>query len=429
MSFAELDLCQELMQAVQDCGYTEATPVQTQVIPVILSGRDVMAGAQTGTGKTAAFALPILQLLKPHANTSFSPARHPVRALILTPTRELAIQVEDSVKTYGKHLPLRSTVVYGGVDIGTQIPILRSGVEILVATPGRLLDHLHNKTVSLSQVSFLVLDEADRMLDMGFMPDIKRIIATLPVQRQNLMFSATYSDEIRRLAESVLRDPAKVEAEQRNTAAETVEQVVHPVPRERKRSALAKIIRARNLEQVLVFTTTKISANRLVNQLNRDGLSAGVIHGDKTQTERLQALEGFKEGRVGVLVATDVAARGLDIEALPCVVNYELPHNAEDYIHRIGRTGRAGASGLAISLVAEEELRQLADIERLLKRKLPSEVISDDAPRHGRDSERRHEQEARSALFAAAESEPVIRPSRSRRQEIPALFRPPVESS
>jgi ATP-dependent RNA helicase RhlE len=429
MSFAELGLCPELMQAVEECGYTEATPIQSQVIPVILAGRDVMAGAQTGTGKTAAFTLPILQLLKPHANTSFSPARHPVRVLILTPTRELAIQVEDSVKTYGKHLPLRSTVVYGGVDIDTQTPVLRSGVEILVATPGRLLDHLHNKTVSLNQVGFLVLDEADRMLDMGFMPDIKRILASLPAQRQNLMFSATYSDEIRRLAETVLRDPARVEAERRNTAAETVEQIIHPVPRERKRAALVKIIRSRNLSQVLVFTTTKLSANRLVNQLNRDGLAAGVIHGDKTQTERLQALEAFKEGKVGVLVATDVAARGLDIEALPCVVNYEMPHGAEDYVHRIGRTGRAGASGLAISLVAEEELRQLAEIERLLKRKLPSEVITDDAPRRARESERRHEQEVRTALFAAAESEPVVRPARRDRQEIPALFRPPTRSS
>jgi ATP-dependent RNA helicase RhlE len=421
MSFQDLNLSPELLQAVAECGYTEPTPIQQQVIPVILAGKDVLAGAQTGTGKTAAFVLPILQLLKPHANTSFSPARHRVRALILAPTRELAIQVEENVKLYGRYLALRSTVVYGGVDIDTQAPALRSGVEILVATPGRLLDHLHNKTVTLSQVSFLVLDEADRMLDMGFMPDIRRILSHLPEKRQNLMFSATYPKEVVALAHTVLNEPQQVEVARRSTAAETVQQIVHPVEKEKKRALLVHLIKSRDLKQVLVFTATRHGANRLYQQLNQDGIKAAAIHGEKTQSERLAALEAFKEGKVTALVATDVAARGLDIVELPCVVNYDVPHSAEDYVHRIGRTGRAGASGLAISLVAEEELKYLADIERLLRRKLPSEMVRDF---HGRPAHTsRHEQENRSALLAAAESVSPLPPVL--RQEVPALFLPP----
>ena len=334
-----------------------------------------MGGAQTGTGKTAAFALPILQRLAPHASTSASPARHPVRALVLTPTRELAIQVEESFRSYAKHLPLRSTVVYGGVDMNAQIEQLRRGVEILVATPGRLLDHVQNKTVMFNQVSILTLDEADRMLDMGFMPDIRRIIGLLPGQRQNLMFSATFPDEIRKLAATILKDPAQVQIAARNAVADLVTHVVHPVAREKKRELLCHLIRSRNLSQVLVFTGTRIGANRLAHQLRREHIHADAIHGDKTQAERLAALEDFKSGKVAVLVATDVASRGLDIEGLPQVINFDIPHSPEDYVHRIGRTGRAGQTGEAISLVAPDDLEALAAIERLIRRKLERALI------------------------------------------------------
>jgi ATP-dependent RNA helicase RhlE len=317
--------------------------VQAQAIPLVLAGRDLMAGAQTGTGKTAAFALPILQRLSPQASTSASPARHPVRVLVLTPTRELAIQVEESFREYGKHLPLRSAVVYGGADMNAQIAQLRRGVEILVATPGRLLDHVQNKTVMLNQVGILTLDEADRMLDMGFLPDIRRIIALLPSVRQNLLFSATFPDEIRSLVKSLLRDPAEVQVAARNAVAELVTHVVHPVSREKKRELLAYLIQTRALKQVLVFCGTRIGANRLAHQLRRDRIQADAIHGDKSQAERLAALEAFKAGKTTVLVATDVASRGLDIEGLPQVINFDIPHSPEDYVHRIGRTGRAGS--------------------------------------------------------------------------------------
>ena len=371
-SFAELGLAPDLLRAVTESGYTTPTPIQAQAIPVVLAGKDVMGGAQTGTGKTAAFALPILQKLMPLSNASPSPARHPVRALILTPTRELAVQVEESFRTYGKHTNLRSTVVYGGVDIKQQLPIVRRGVEILVATPGRLLDHIEQKSVYLGQVEIFVLDEADRMLDMGFIPDIKRIMALLPAsaKRQNLLCSATFSGEIKKLADQLLNAPQLIEVARRNTAAETVSQLAYKVPADAKRALLEHLVRSRDLNQVLCFVRTKHGTGRLARQLAKDGLVTDAIHGDKTQQARMEALAAFKGGKLQVLVATDVAARGLDIDDLPLVVNYELPHVPEDYIHRIGRTGRAGASGEAISLVAPEEERYLADIERLLKKRI-----------------------------------------------------------
>jgi ATP-dependent RNA helicase RhlE len=371
MSFHNLGLCQELLHAIDDQGYTLPTPVQIQAIPFVLAGRDLLAGAQTGTGKTAAFALPILEGLRAHANASTSPARHPIRALVLTPTRELAVQVEESFRVYGKHLPLRSAVVYGGVNMDPQIAELREGREIVVATPGRLLDHVQSKTINLSQVQIFVLDEADRMLDMGFIRDIRRIMEQLPRQRQNLLFSATFSSEIKALADSLLHNPEMIEVARRSAAADTITQKVYLVEQEKKRAALIQIIKNENLQQVLVFMRTKHGANRLATQLVRDGLNASAIHSNKTQGAREQALEDFKSGAVKVLVATDVAARGLDIEELPHVINFEIPHVAEDYVHRIGRTGRAGLQGDAISLVAPEEIKFLKDIERLLKRELP----------------------------------------------------------
>jgi ATP-dependent RNA helicase RhlE len=339
-----------------------------------------MAGAQTGTGKTAAFALPILQRLSQFASTSASPARHPVRALILTPTRELAVQVAESFRDYGKNVPLRSTVVYGGVDMNAQIEQLRKGVEVLVATPGRLLDHVQNKTVMFNQVSILVLDEADRMLDMGFLPDIKRIIALLPTQRQNLLFSATFPDEIRNLVKSLLRNPAEVQVAVRNAAADSVTHVLHPVAREKKRELLSYLIQTRGLKQVLVFCGTRIGANRLAHQLRRDHIHADAIHGDKTQAEREAALADFKGGKTAVLVATDVASRGLDIEGLPQVINFDVPHSPEDYVHRIGRTGRAGMTGEAISLVAPQDHDAVAAIERLIKKRIERVLIPNFGP-------------------------------------------------
>ncbi len=380
MAFTDLGLRPEILNALTDLGYKEPSPIQDAVIPVALAGHDVLAAAQTGTGKTAGFALPIIEKLAPMASTSTSPARHPIRALILAPTRELAIQVEESIKAYTKYLPLRSLCVYGGVNIDTQIPILKTGVEILVATPGRLLDHVQNKTLQLSQVSMLVLDEADRMLDMGFMPDLKRIVSLLPAQRQNLMFSATFPQEIESLARTILKDPQRIEVARRNATAENVTQVLHPVHHEKKRSLLIHLIRSRQLNQVLVFTGTKLGANRLANELNKSGIHAAAIHGDKTQGERIKALDDFKSGEVGVLVATDVAARGLDISALPYVINFDLPHNAEDYVHRIGRTGRAGASGEAISLMTEDEARYLKDIEKLIGKTIEQILVPGYSP-------------------------------------------------
>jgi ATP-dependent RNA helicase RhlE len=371
LTFETLGLSADLVGMVAEEGYTEPTPVQRAAIPLVLAGRDVLAAAQTGTGKTAAFVLPILDRLRGHANTSFSPARHPVRVLIVVPTRELAMQVDESVQTYGRTVPLRSTVVFGGVPIEPQTKALRAGVEILVATPGRLLDHVGQRGVNLGQVEILVLDEADRMLDMGFLPDIQRIIALLPPRRQNLMFSATFSDDIRRLSGTILRNPATVEVAPRNTAVETVRQLVYPVDRDRKEALLAHLIAQNDWRQVLVFTRTKIGATRLATYLDRRGLEAVAIHSDRSQPERTRALEGFKNGSIRVLVATDVAARGLDIEDLPHVVNFELPWEPNDYIHRIGRTGRAGATGDAISLVSIDEADLLRGVQRLLKQAIP----------------------------------------------------------
>jgi ATP-dependent RNA helicase RhlE len=371
MTFDTLGLSADLVQTVAEEGYVEPTPVQAKAIPLVLEGRDVLAAAQTGTGKTAAFTLPILDRLREHANTSFSPARHPVRALILVPTRELAVQVDESVHTYGRTVPLRSTVVYGGMPMEPQIKALRSGIEILVATPGRLLDLVGQKVANLGQVEILVLDEADRMLDMGFLPDIRRIFELLPPRRQNLMFSATFSEDIRKLAGTILRDPAIVEVAPRNTTAEGVRQIVYPVDRDRKEALLAHLIRKNDLRQVLVFTRTKLAASRLASVLDREGLDAVAIHSDRTQPERTRALDGFRNGTVRVLVATDVAARGLDIEELPHVVNFELPWNPQDYIHRIGRTARAGLEGDAISLVSIDEVDLLRGVQRLLKLAIP----------------------------------------------------------
>ena len=367
MKFEDLGLMPELLQAVADNGYTTPTPIQAQAIPVILQGKDILGGAQTGTGKTAGFTLPMLQRLARHASASSSPARHPVRALILTPTRELAMQVYESVKTYSKHLPLRAICLYGGVDIKPQIAELRQGREIVVATPGRLLDHVQQKTVAFNSVEMLVLDEADRMLDMGFIPDIKRILAMLPKERQSLLFSATFSEEIRKLADSMLKAPQLIEVARRNTVGENITHRVYPVAQEDKRHLLVHLLRHQGLRQVLIFVGTKFGASRLAHYLQRQGIEADAIHGDKSQQQRTEALEAFKAGRVKVLVGTDVAARGLDIDDLPHVINYELPHVAEDYIHRIGRTGRAGKLGDATSLVCPAEKQHLAEIEKLIK--------------------------------------------------------------
>ncbi|MGN6666709.1 MAG: DEAD/DEAH box helicase [Trinickia sp.] len=375
MSFDSLGLSDPLVRAVHELGYTSPTPIQQQAIPAVLGGGDLLAGAQTGTGKTAGFTLPILQRLgATHAPTAAAGKRM-VRALVLTPTRELAAQVEESVRAYGKYLKLKSTVLFGGVGINPQIDALKRGVDIVVATPGRLLDHMQQKTIDVSALEILVLDEADRMLDMGFIHDIKRVLARLPEKRQNLLFSATFSDEIKALADSLLDTPALIEVARRNTTAELVAQKIHPVDRDRKRELLTHLIRQHQWFQVLVFTRTKHGANRLAEQLTKDGISALAIHGNKSQSARTRALAEFKDGTLQVLVATDIAARGIDIDQLPHVVNYDLPNVPEDYVHRIGRTGRAGASGEAVSLVCVDERQLLKDIEKLIKRTIEQEVI------------------------------------------------------
>ncbi len=385
MSFDSLGLAPALLRAVQEHGYTEPTPIQGRVIPVVLEGRDVMAGAQTGTGKTAGFALPLLQRLSasPAAN---GPRR--IRALILTPTRELAAQVGESVRDYGKYLPLKSAVIFGGVSINPQIDLLRRGIDILVATPGRLLDHAQQRTLDLRHVEIFVLDEADRMLDMGFLPDIRRVVALLPAKRQNLLFSATFPDDIRRLAGKMLDAPVSVEIGERNAAAEKIEQAVYFADKGQKRGLLSWLISSADWRQVLVFTRTKHGANRLAEQLSNDGLVAAAIHGNKSQGARTRALADFKQGTVRVLVATDIAARGLDIDQLPHVVNFDLPEVAEHYVHRIGRTGRAGNEGLAVSLVAQDERPLLKAVERLLGYAVPLRTAQGYVPGPQRTDER-----------------------------------------
>ena len=367
-TFIEFALDERILRAIHEAGYTTPTPIQAQAIPVVLAGHDVMGSAQTGTGKTASFVLPILQKILPLASTSTSPARHPVRALVLCPTRELAVQVADNAQIYAKHTPIRTAVVFGGVDIKTQTPAVRAGVELLIATPGRLLDHLEQRNVNLNQVQYLVLDEADRMLDMGFLPDLQRILNLLPKQRQTLLFSATFSGEIRKLAESYQNQPILIETAQRNATATNVTQAMYRVQdKNHKRSALAQLLRQESVEQAMIFVNTKIEARDLARFLQRAQVNARALHGDQTQTERLATLDEFKNGSVPILVATDVAARGLDIADMPCVVNFDLPYNAEDYVHRIGRTGRAGASGRALSLVTEDDERLLSAIKKLTK--------------------------------------------------------------
>ena len=388
MTFENLGLSADLLATVAREGYTEPTPVQSAAIPHILAGRDVLAAAQTGTGKTAAFVLPILERLRGHANTGFSPARHPVRVLILTPTRELAVQIADAVKTYGRSVPLRSAVVYGGTRIDPEIKLLWKGVEILVATPGRLLDHIGQRTVNLSQVEILVLDEADRMLDMGFVPDVRKISALLPEKRQTLLFSATFSDDVRRMAKEFQHEPEIIEVAPRNSIADNLTQVLYPVDQNRKADLLIHLIKRDSMEQVLVFTRSKIGASRLASYLDRRGVSTSAIHGDRSQSERTRALEAFRGRFVKVLVATDVASRGLDIEDLPYVVNYELPYEPQDYIHRIGRTGRAGASGTAISLVSPDEVEELRGVQRLLRKSIPCAVVEEYLPDTEREPDR-----------------------------------------
>ena len=376
MSFSDLGLSAELVEAVTSKGYTEPTAIQSQAIPEILDRRDLIGGSQTGTGKTAAFTLPLLQILAEADRESGGRTRlRAPRALVLTPTRELAAQVGESVRTYGKLLDLRSTIIFGGVGIGPQVSKLRSGIDILIATPGRLLDHAGQRNVDLSKVEILVFDEADRMLDMGFIHDIKKILKLVPKRRQNLLFSATYSNEIKKMADEILRNPALVEVARRNEAAEKVTQIVHPVAKSDKRTLLSKLIQDGDWKQVLVFTRTKHGANRLAKNLEYDGITASAIHGNKSQGARTKALADFKAGRVRVLVATDVASRGLDISLLPHVVNYELPNVPEDYVHRIGRTGRAGEEGAAHSLVSADERGLLRDIENVLKRQIPVQEI------------------------------------------------------
>ncbi len=376
MSFLELGLCEELLRAIEEQQYTAPTPIQSKVIPIILTGRDVMGGAQTGTGKTAAFSLPMLQLLSKQKAAASPGSRKQVRALILTPTRELAVQINESIEVYGKYLSLTSTVVYGGVKAAKQIARLQRGVDIVVATPGRLLDLYQQRCVDLSRVEIFILDEADRMLDMGFIHDVKKIMALVPARRQNLLFSATHSPEIKALCDRLLQSPVLIEVARRNTTATSVEQIIHPVDRERKRELLSYLVGSKNWKQVLVFTRTKHGADRLSKQLVLDGLKSTAIHGNKSQAARTKALDAFKAGEIRVLVATDVAARGIDIEQLPHVINFDLPNVPEDYVHRIGRTGRAGNGGQAISLVCIDEHKFLQDIEKLIQYSIPRQLIA-----------------------------------------------------
>jgi ATP-dependent RNA helicase RhlE len=387
MLFTDLGLAEPLLRAVREQGYDTPTPIQAQAIPQVLKGGDLLAGAQTGTGKTAGFVLPMLQRLMAQPQKKDARGRVAIRALILTPTRELAAQVEESVRTYGKYVPLTSMVMFGGVGMSPQVDRLRKGVDILVATPGRLLDHHQQRTLDLSHVEIFVLDEADRMLDMGFIHDIKKVLAVVPVKKQSLLFSATFSDEIKALADRLLNAPALIEVARRNQTAETIAQKIHPVGRENKKDLLAHLIKSGDWHQVLVFTRMKHGANRLTDYLCDQGISAMAIHGNKSQTARTKALADFKTNDLQVLVATDIAARGIDIDQLPHVVNFEMPNVPEDYVHRIGRTGRAGATGEAISLVCLDEEIFVRDIERLIKRSIPREVVPGFEPPVGEKAE------------------------------------------
>ena len=432
MHFSELGLDPAILKAVTEAGYESPTPIQAQAIPHIMAGLDVMGAAQTGTGKTAAFTLPILHRLMAHANTSASPARHPVRGLVLAPTRELADQIYQNLQQYATYTALRSAVVFGGMDMNPQTQALRAGVELLVATPGRLLDHVQQKTLNLSQVSILVLDEADRMLDMGFLPDLQRIVNLLPSSRQSLLFSATFSPEIRKLAKTFLNDkPVTVEVARRNATAENLTQKLYRVDSpELKRQAVIHLVREEKLEQVIVFTNTKIGASRLARELIREGIAADAIHGDKSQNERLATLERFKNNEVIVLVATDVAARGLDIAELPAVINFDMPHSPEDYVHRIGRTGRAGASGLALSLMVATEERQVAGVEALIGKSLGRERLALVAPAHAVSSRSFNDRGPRSSSsYSGAQSSRA--PASAKPPAMPAdpIFYAPYDDS
>jgi ATP-dependent RNA helicase RhlE len=432
--FDLLPLDPKLLRAVADSGYTAMTPIQAKAIPLVLAGRDIMGAAQTGTGKTAAFTLPLLQKMLRHENASMSPARHPVRALVLAPTRELADQVAENVKKYAKHSQLRSVVVFGGVDMKPQTLALKAGVEVLIATPGRLLDHIEAKNAVLNQVEYVVLDEADRMLDIGFLPDLQRILSFLPKARQTLLFSATFSPEIKKLAASYLQEPLLVEVARPNATATNVEQRFYSVTDDDKRAVVRQLLRTRELSQAIIFVNSKLGAARLARSFERDGLKTQALHGDKSQDERLKALAAFKAGEVDLLVATDVAARGLDITDLPAVFNFDVPFHAEDYVHRIGRTGRAGASGLAVTLVTRDDTRMVSDIEKLIKKKIDLEPIEleDDRPRRPR---RRDEEEGERPPRAAAPAVAVVAnspaPERVRRSAASAdpFFDKPYEAS
>jgi superfamily II DNA/RNA helicase len=426
--FDTLPLDAKLLRAITDAGYATMTPIQAKAIPIVLDGRDVMGAAQTGTGKTAAFSVPLLQKMLRHENASASPARHPVRALVLAPTRELADQVANNVKTYAKHTQLRVACVFGGIDMAPQTAELKRGVEVLIATPGRLLDHIQIKNCNLGQVEYVVLDEADRMLDIGFLPDLQRILSYLPKARQTLLFSATFSPEIKKLAQSYLQDPLLVEVARPNATATNVEQRFYSVGDDDKRQAVRQILRERSITQALIFVNSKLGAARLARSFERDGLKTAALHGDKSQDERLKALDAFKRGEVDLLVATDVAARGLDIADLPAVFNFDIPFNAEDYVHRIGRTGRAGASGLAVSLATREDARLVADIEKLIKTKIEIEPleIEDDRPRRAPRREFHDDEAAPRVMGSASHSTPsaTSRPQRSHAHGDPFFDRP-----
>jgi superfamily II DNA/RNA helicase len=442
-SFSNLSLAPTLARAVAEMGYESMTPIQAQAIPVVLTGQDVMGAAQTGTGKTAAFSLPLLQRLLKHENPSTSPARHPVRALVLLPTRELADQVAQQIKLYAKYTQLRSTVVFGGMDMKPQTLELKRGVEVLVATPGRLLDHIEAKNAVLNQVEYVVLDEADRMLDIGFLPDLQRILSFLPKQRTTLLFSATFSPEIRRLAGSYLQNPVTIEVARPNETASTVEQRFYAAQDDDKRRVIRKVLADRGIKQAFIFVNSKLGCGRLARSLEREGLKTAALHGDKSQDERLKALEAFKQGEVDLLVCTDVAARGLDIKDVPAVFNFDVPYNAEDYVHRIGRTGRAGASGLAVTLVSPSDTRLVADIEKLIKKKLEVETLqletapaagpapekwgerAEDRPRARAFEGRRREHDPRDALDTPNERRGGFRPAPINRDP---FFQKPYEA-